>query len=161
MEDLSAVPQENSEHNFLFISISISNKTSRKIIVNYLIRIILLVIDYLLDRLQRGKIYTWIGTLLLAINPSGEITVDDIYDLSRTNEYDNICSLTHKEVAPHIFAVAAKAHYRIIQGLGKPSQVNTRRFTRLKESLLRNLLVVVFLLQKKRVNALVSFCIRR
>jgi len=83
------------------------------------------VIDYLLDRLQKGQIYTWVGTLLLAINPSGEITVKDIYDLPR-NEYDDICSLTHKEVAPHIFAVAARAHYRIIQGLGKPSQVNMR-----------------------------------
>ncbi|XP_012217011.1 myosin ID heavy chain-like isoform X2 [Linepithema humile] len=81
------------------------------------------IIDFLLDRLQRGQIYTWVGTFLLAINPSGEITAEDIYDLSRTDEYDNICSLTHKEVAPHIFAVAARAHYRIIQGLGKPSQV--------------------------------------
>lgn len=80
--------------------------------------------------MQRGRIYTWVGTLLLAINPSGEITTEDIYDLSRTHEYDNICSLAHKEVAPHIYAVAARAHYRIIQGLGKASQVNRRnRFT--------------------------------
>lgn len=85
---------------------------------------ILTVVDYLLERLQRGQIYTWVGTLLLAINPSGETVTETIYDPSRAHEYDNICEVTHKEVSPHIFAVAARAHYRIVQGLGKPSQVN-------------------------------------
>lgn len=48
-----------------------------------------------------------------------------IYDLSQAHEYDNICDVTHrKEVSPHIFAVAARAQYRIVEGLGKPSQVN-------------------------------------
>ncbi|EGI69530.1 Myosin-1 [Acromyrmex echinatior] len=84
---------------------------------------ILTVVDYLLERLERGHIYTWVGTLLLAINPSGEITTKDIYDLSQAHEYDNVCDVSCKEVSPHIFAVAARAHYRIVQGLGKPSQV--------------------------------------
>ncbi|EFN66299.1 Myosin-1 [Camponotus floridanus] len=76
------------------------------------------------DAEQRDvKIYTWIDTLLLAINPNGEVSTDDIYDLSRANNlYDNV-RITCKEVAPHIFAVAARARYRIVQGLGKPSQV--------------------------------------
>lgn len=81
------------------------------------------IVDYLLERLERGHIYTWVGTLLLAINPSGEITTKDIYDLSQAHEYDNVCDVSCKEVSPHIFAVAARAHYRIVQGLGKPSQV--------------------------------------
>ncbi|XP_018054697.1 PREDICTED: myosin-1-like [Atta colombica] len=81
------------------------------------------IVDYLLERLEHGHIYTWVGTLLLAINPSGEIITKDIYDLSQTHEYDNICDVSCKEVSPHIFAVAARAHYRIVQSLGKPSQV--------------------------------------
>ncbi|XP_070157333.1 myosin ID heavy chain isoform X3 [Polyergus mexicanus] len=82
------------------------------------------VIDYLLERFERGEIYTWVGSLLLAINPNDEISIDDIYDLSRVNDlYDNVYDVTHKELAPHIFAMAARAHYRIVQGLGKPSQV--------------------------------------
>ncbi|XP_071571220.1 uncharacterized protein [Temnothorax nylanderi] len=81
------------------------------------------IVDHLLERLERGEIYTWVGTLLLAINPNGEILTENIYDLSRAHEYDNICDVTHKEVSPHIFAVAARAHYRIVQNLGKPSQV--------------------------------------
>lgn len=88
----------------------------------YKILYIILVIDYLLERFERGQIYTWIDTLLLAINPNGEVSTGDIYDLSRANNlYNNV---TCKEVAPHIFAVAARAYYRIAQGLGKPSQVN-------------------------------------
>ncbi|KYQ51040.1 Myosin-1 [Trachymyrmex zeteki] len=79
--------------------------------------------NYLLERLERGHIYTWVGTLLLAINPNGEITTEDIYDFSQAHEYDNICDVSCKEVSPHIFAVAARAHYRIVQSLGKPSQV--------------------------------------
>ncbi|KMR00423.1 putative myosin havy chain [Lasius niger] len=82
-------------------------------------------IDYLLERFERGQIYTWVGTLLLAINPDGETTTEDIYDLSRANDLNNnVCDVALKDVAPHIFAVAARAHYRIVQGLGKPSQVN-------------------------------------
>ncbi|XP_029178825.1 myosin-1-like isoform X2 [Nylanderia fulva] len=82
------------------------------------------IIDHLLERFERGQIYTWIGTLLLAINPDGEISTDNIYDLSRANDlYDNICDVFRKEVVPHIFAVAARARYRIVEGLGKPSQV--------------------------------------
>ncbi|KAL6260962.1 hypothetical protein P5V15_008490 [Pogonomyrmex californicus] len=81
------------------------------------------IVDYLLERLQCGKIYTWVGTLLLALNPNGEISTGDIYDLSRVEEYENICDVSHKEVSPHIYAVAARAHYRIVQNLGKRSQV--------------------------------------
>lgn len=82
------------------------------------------IVDYLLERLERGQFYTWVGTLLLAINPNGEIVTENhTYDLWRAREYDNICDVTNKEVSPHIFAVAARAHYRIVQGLGKPSQV--------------------------------------
>lgn len=88
------------------------------------LKTILTVVDYLLERLERGHIYTWVGTLLLAINPNGEITTEDIYDFSQAHEYDNICDVSCKEVSPHIFAVAARAHYRIVQSLGKPSQVN-------------------------------------
>ncbi|CAL1679149.1 unnamed protein product [Lasius platythorax] len=93
MDDLSAIPQEN-------------------------------IIDYLLERFERGQIYTWVGTLLLAINPDGETTTEDIYDLSRANDLNNnVSDVALKDVAPHIFAVAARAHYRVVQGLGKPSQV--------------------------------------
>ncbi|XP_050453945.1 uncharacterized protein LOC126852803 [Cataglyphis hispanica] len=78
------------------------------------------IIDYLLERFERGQIYTWIDTLLLAINPNGEISIDDIYDLSRVNDlYD----VSRKELTPHIFTMAARAHFRIVQGFGKPSQV--------------------------------------
>lgn len=94
-------------------------KLEFKIISSSLTQI--LVIDYLLERFERGQIYTWIDTFLLAINPNGEISIDDIYDLSRVNDpYD----VNRKELAPHIFAMAARAHYRIVQGLGKPNQVN-------------------------------------
>ncbi|XP_011869865.1 PREDICTED: myosin ID heavy chain-like [Vollenhovia emeryi] len=80
-------------------------------------------VDYLLERLERGQIYTWLGTFLLAVNPHGEFSIENLYDLSRAHEYGNACDVTLKEVPPHIFAVAARAHYRIVQGLGKPSQV--------------------------------------
>ncbi|XP_039302483.1 myosin-K heavy chain isoform X2 [Solenopsis invicta] len=80
------------------------------------------IVDYLLERLESGQIYTWVGSLLLAINPD-KIATENIYDLARAYKYDNICDMSHKEVSPHIFAVAARARYRIIQGLGKPSQV--------------------------------------
>ncbi|KAL0127030.1 hypothetical protein PUN28_005397 [Cardiocondyla obscurior] len=81
------------------------------------------IVDYLLERLENGQIYTWVGTLLLAINPNGEIITDNIYDLSRVREYDNICNIIHKEVPPHIFAIAARAHNRIVQNLGRSNQV--------------------------------------
>lgn len=101
--------------------------------------ILILVIDYLLERFERGQIYTWIGTLLLVINPDGEISTDDnIYDLSRASDlYDNVCDVFRKEVAPHIFAVAARARYRTVEGLGKPSQVNPESLIRSSKNLSR------------------------
>ncbi|XP_020282946.1 myosin-1-like isoform X2 [Pseudomyrmex gracilis] len=94
IDDLSAIPQEN-------------------------------VVSYLLDRVPHGKIYTWIGpTLLLALNPIDKMSISNnpLYDLS-FNKYDNIGSSTHKEVVPHIYAVASRAHHRIVHGFGKPSQM--------------------------------------
>lgn len=93
---------------------------------------ILTVVSFLLDRVPHDKIYTWVGpTLLLAINPIGEMSISNIslYNLSYAfNKYDNIGNLTHEEVVPHIYAVASKAHHRIIHGFGKPSQVNPFAF---------------------------------
>ncbi|XP_072762397.1 uncharacterized protein [Anoplolepis gracilipes] len=78
--------------------------------------------NYLLERFERGQIYTWVGTLLLVINPNGEISTCPNL-LHTHNPYDKICDVTRKEVAPHICAVATRAHYRIVEGLGKPDQV--------------------------------------
>lgn len=136
MDDLSAIPQENSTYTrtisiFYIYTFDKTSPAPRK----YLLRLevcesensltLIPVIDYLLERFERGQIYTWVGTLLLAINPDGETTTEDIYDLSRANDLNNnVCDVALKDVAPHIFAVAARAHYRVVQGLGKPSQVN-------------------------------------
>ncbi|XP_036149721.1 uncharacterized protein LOC114255351 [Monomorium pharaonis] len=138
---------------FLFIHIFLTqNVPLRTFIVQS--ETILTVVDYLLERLERGQIYTWVGSLLLAINPSGEIATGNIYDLPRAREYDSICDETYKEASPHIFAVAARAHYRIVQGLGKPRQVNFND----PEDSLRNLFLTaesslpVFLLHRVRAQ---------
>jgi len=87
------------------------------------------VIDYLLERLQRGQIYTWIDTVLLAINPKGENTsIGDIYDLSQADKYYNIHIANCRKIQPHIFTVAIRAYYRLIQDLGKLNQVNPCSF---------------------------------
>ncbi|XP_033342560.2 unconventional myosin-XIX isoform X2 [Megalopta genalis] len=80
------------------------------------------IIDFLLERLQHGQIYTWVGPLLLALNPNNEVSTSHLYNIS---EFDKHVDMSKKmfESNPHIFTVAAKAHYNLIQEFGKDRQV--------------------------------------
>ncbi|RLU16963.1 hypothetical protein DMN91_011032 [Ooceraea biroi] len=46
-----------------------------------------------------------------------------MYNSSRADSYRNVNTASCREMQPHIFAVAARVHYRLIQDLGKPTQV--------------------------------------
>ncbi|KAG7207440.1 hypothetical protein KM043_009083 [Ampulex compressa] len=81
------------------------------------------IVDYLLERLQRGQIYTWVGSLLLVLNPCNEIATNDLYNSSQLDKYINPTDALRKEIIPHIFAIAAKAHYKLVHKLGRPYQV--------------------------------------
>ncbi|XP_076647713.1 unconventional myosin-XIX [Halictus rubicundus] len=80
------------------------------------------IIDFLLERLQHGQIYTWVGPLLLALNPNNEVSTSQLYNFS---EFDKHVDMSEKmyESNPHIFTVAAKAHYNLTQQLGRNCQV--------------------------------------
>lgn len=80
------------------------------------------VIDFLLQRLQRGQIYTWVGSLLLTLNPNNEVSTSHLYNSSEFNKHIDISHTTY-EANPHIFAVAAKAHYNLIKEHGRNAQV--------------------------------------
>ena len=71
-----------------------------------------------MQRLQRSQIYTWVGSLLLALNPNNEISTSDLYNSSEFDKHVNT-----SEASPHIFAIAAKAHYNLIKEIGRTSQV--------------------------------------
>lgn len=75
-----------------------------------------------MERLQHGQIYTWVGSLLLTLNPNNEVSTSHLYNSSEVDKYLNV-SDTIYEASPHIFTIAAKAHYNLIKELGKNSQV--------------------------------------
>ncbi|XP_011307628.1 unconventional myosin-XIX [Fopius arisanus] len=79
-------------------------------------------IEYLLHRLERGQIYTWVGPLLLAVNPGIEI-LSDLYDESHHNQYSKDMGMVLLNAPPHLYAIANRARYRLVQGLGNKSQV--------------------------------------
>ncbi|XP_060815335.1 unconventional myosin-XIX-like isoform X3 [Bombus pascuorum] len=81
-----------------------------------------IIIDFLLQRLQRGQIYTWVGSLLLTLNPNNEVSTSHLYNSSEFNKHIDISHTTY-EANPHIFAVAAKAHYNLIKEHGRNAQV--------------------------------------
>lgn len=81
-----------------------------------------LVIDFLLERLQRGQIYTWVGSLLLTLNPNNEVSTSHLYNSTEFDKYSNMPNAIY-EANPHIFTVAAKAHYILTRGLGRNCQV--------------------------------------
>ncbi|KAK1125701.1 hypothetical protein K0M31_005249 [Melipona bicolor] len=77
------------------------------------------IIDFLLQRLQqKSQIYTWVGSLLLTLNPNNEVSTSDLYNSSEFDKHVNT-----SEASPHIFAIAAKAHYNLIKEIGRTSQV--------------------------------------
>lgn len=80
-----------------------------------------IITDFLLRRLERGKIYTWIGSLLLTLNPNNEISMPDLYNSSSCLD-KNVNEIIHKG-SPHIFTVAAKAHYNLVNEIGRNCQV--------------------------------------
>ncbi|XP_015115664.1 unconventional myosin-XIX [Diachasma alloeum] len=79
-------------------------------------------VDFLLHRLERGQIYTWVGPLLLAVNPGNEI-LKDLYDESHKNQFSKDMDMVLRNAPPHVYAIANRARYRLVQGLGRTSQV--------------------------------------
>lgn len=81
------------------------------------------VIDFLLERLQHGQIYTWVDSLLLTLNPNNETLTSHLYHSSKlTSKFDKQITTTY-ETSPHIFTIAAKAHYNLTKKFGQNSQV--------------------------------------
>ncbi|XP_076671095.1 unconventional myosin-XIX isoform X2 [Andrena cerasifolii] len=80
------------------------------------------IIDFLLERLQRGQIYTWVGSLLLTLNPNNEVSTSHLYNSTEFDKYSNMSNDIY-EADPHIFTVAAKAHYILTRELGQNCQV--------------------------------------
>lgn len=72
--------------------------------------------------MERGQIYTWVGPLLLSVNPSNEI-LKDLYDEAHQLKYSNDLEIISKNAEPHVYSIASRARYRLVQGLGKISQV--------------------------------------
>lgn len=93
-----------------------------------------LVVDFLLERLQQGQIYTWVGPLLLTLNPKNEVSTSHLYNFSeyykRTSMSENVY-----ESNPHIFSVAIKAHYNLIQKFGRNCQVKKQ---------VNNMIVIIY-----------------
>ncbi|XP_017876342.1 unconventional myosin-XIX-like [Ceratina calcarata] len=81
-----------------------------------------IITDFLLERLQRGQIYTWIGSLLLTLNPSNEMSPPDLYNSLFLDKNVNVPEIIYGG-SPHIFTVAAKAHYNLTNEIGKNCQV--------------------------------------
>ncbi|XP_063975416.1 unconventional myosin-XIX-like [Diachasmimorpha longicaudata] len=79
-------------------------------------------VDFLLHRLDRGLIYTWVGPLLLAVNPGQEL-LKELYDESHKNQFSKNMDLVLRNAPPHVYAIANRARYRLVQGLGRKSQV--------------------------------------
>lgn len=82
-----------------------------------------IIIDFLLERLQHGQIYTWVDSLLLTLNPNNETLTSHLYHSSKlTSKFDKQITTTY-ETSPHIFTIAAKAHYNLTKKFGQNSQV--------------------------------------
>ncbi|CAL7940478.1 unnamed protein product [Xylocopa violacea] len=81
-----------------------------------------IIIDFLLERLQRGQIYTWVGPLLLTLNPNNETSTSYFYNSSNFDKYVKVSDGFY-ETSPHIFTVAYKAHYNLTKQLGRNCQV--------------------------------------
>lgn len=65
-------------------------------------------------RYAAGKYYTWVGPVLLAINPrQSDSDAGQVF----------FAPLTSDSLEPHVFAVAAKARRRLVQGVGKSDQM--------------------------------------
>ncbi|XP_068992618.1 unconventional myosin-XIX [Neodiprion pinetum] len=74
------------------------------------------------DNEDLRKLYTWVGPVLLALNPRQPNS--DLYDCCRQDRFINPLNNARPELLePHVFAVAAKARYRLACGLGKMHQV--------------------------------------
>ncbi|XP_046746497.1 unconventional myosin-XIX-like [Diprion similis] len=81
-----------------------------------------LIVKYLVLRYVQGKVYTWVGPVLLALNPRQPNS--DLYDRTRQDHFTKSLNNSQQELLePHVFAVAAQARYRLACGLGKVHQV--------------------------------------
>lgn len=59
---------------------------------------------------------------MLAVNPGPEI-LENLYDEAHQTQYSKNMDLVLRNAAPHVYAIANRARYRLVQGLGKISQV--------------------------------------
>jgi len=58
-------------------------------------------------RFQTGKVYSWAGVPLIAVNPFQDVA--ELYDSKMVNRYKSGSAVEIKEHPPHIFAVGQKA----------------------------------------------------
>ena len=66
-------------------------------------------LDHLQDRFQRGRIYTYVGEILIAVNP---FRFFPIYNPKYINAYTN---RNLGSLPPHIFAIADVAYHRMLK----------------------------------------------
>lgn len=117
INDLNDLPENKDISMYIFHInfILISNKILKLLIFS--------VIDFLLERLQHGQIYTWVDSLLLTLNPNNEALTSHLYHSSKlTSKFDKQITTTY-ETSPHIFTIAAKAHYNLTKKFRQNSQV--------------------------------------
>lgn len=84
------------------------------------------ILHALADRFFRGKIYTWTGPVLLAVNPFQRLP---LYEQSILEAYrrdgllkaQGLGSVGEKELEPHVFAIADRS-YRQMMGEARKSQ---------------------------------------
>lgn len=117
INDLNDLPENKDISMYIFHInfILISNKILKLLIFS--------VIDFLLERLQHGQIYTWVDSLLLTLNPNNEALTSHLYHSSKlTSKFDKQITTTY-ETNPHIFTIAAKAHYNLTKKFRQNSQV--------------------------------------
>lgn len=117
INDLNDLPENKDISMYIFHInfILISNKILKLLIFS--------VIDFLLERLQHGQIYTWVDSLLLTLNPNNEALTPHLYHSSKlTSKFDKQITTTY-ETSPHIFTIAAKAHYNLTKKFRQNSQV--------------------------------------
>lgn len=117
INDLNDLPENKDISMYIFHInfILISNKILKLLIFS--------VIDFLLERLQHGQIYTWVDSLLLTLNPNNEALTSHLYhSFKLTSKFDKQITTTY-ETSPHIFTIAAKAHYNLTKKFRQNSQV--------------------------------------
>lgn len=117
INDLNDLPENKDISMYIFHInfILISNKILKLLIFS--------VIDFLLERLQHGQIYTWVDSLLLTLNSNNEALTSHLYHSSKlTSKFDKQITTTY-ETSPHIFTIAAKAHYNLTKKFRQNSQV--------------------------------------